>query len=76
VGRPRSKGLATAFGRYLADKNIAYADAAADLGVHPRYLIMIACGSSTPGLKLAVAISKWTRRAIPVDAWRKPRGKK
>lgn len=71
LGRPRSRGLATVFGRYLAVKEISYADAAADLEVHPRYANMLASGAVTPGLKLALKIAKWSKRLVPVDSWRK-----
>jgi hypothetical protein len=76
MGRPRSTSARTAFGRWLTEKEISYVDAGEKMGIHPRYGVMLACGSVTPGLKLALRIAKWSEGAVPVDSWRKPAKKK
>lgn len=67
---------ATAFGRYLEDKKITYQAAADAIKTIARrdqvtrsYVHMLAVGRATPGLRLALAIEKFTEGLVPPKTW-------
>jgi len=52
----------SAFGNFLRKNTITRDQAAKDLGVTAAYISMLAHGKATPGLKLAMDISRWSAR--------------
>lgn len=80
MGRPRSRGVATVFGRFLDDRGITDSEAAAELEVSRTYVGMLARGDEPPSLALSFRVADWARRRaaaadgdpspVPVESWK------
>lgn len=80
MGRHRSAHLKTAgtppewtaFGRFLRDNGIAYAEAASAIGCTRQYACLLAKQQRSITVELAVKITKWARSRggdVPVSSW-------
>jgi transcriptional regulator with XRE-family HTH domain len=68
VSPGRASG-ATAFGRFIAERQLSLAVCAAALGITKVHVSTLASGKRRPSLELAWKIDRWTRGAFPMQAW-------
>jgi transcriptional regulator with XRE-family HTH domain len=66
-GRPRTRENRLA--RWIDASGKTRDEVAKEIGVNRTYLDMLCRGARRPGLRLAIAIEKVTRGAIPATEW-------
>lgn len=64
----------TDFGKYLADNDISYEDAAIALDITRSYVGMLVRGDHSPALTLAFKIADWAHGKVPVESWERHLG--